>query len=106
MNIKQKVVVWIGLAILAQISIYPPWTQTFYDLETPSVALAPTSAYYWIFSPPGPPAWVWDRAYESLKYVHSWGSRIDIVRLLVEWGVVILVFGGVAWTLGQTEATK
>ena len=94
---KQKVVIWIGLALIAQIGLYPPWIQEYNDGEN---RLGPTaSVHYWIFSPPGPPAWVWNGGSQKAQTAFLWSSHLDVARLLAEWGAVILVFGGLAWTL-------
>jgi len=98
LNLKQKVVIWIGLALVAQIGIYPPWIQEYsYNGE---IYLGPTATiHYWIFSPPGPPTWVWTKQDETLKAPQLWNVRLDVARLMAEWRAIILVFGGLAWTL-------
>lgn len=56
MNLKQRIVVWTGLALIIAMALYPPWIQSF----KPSVELADgidvriepsASCYHWIFSP-------------------------------------------------------
>jgi|ERR1035438_5205070 hypothetical protein len=98
LNLKQKVIIWVGLALVAQIGLYPPWIQEYSDGE---YRLGPTaSIHYWIFSPPGPPPWVWGGGWnEKVKTPALWSSHLDVARLLAEWATVILVMGGFAWTL-------
>jgi hypothetical protein len=97
LNHKQKVAIWIGLLLIAQIGVYSPWIQEYNDGD---VHLGPTaSVHHWIFSPPGPPQWVWSKVSDKVKNPALWNSHLDVARLLAEWAAVIMVFGGLAWTL-------
>ena len=97
---KQQIVIWTGLLLFAQIGVYPPWIQEWSDGND---HIAPTaSVHHWIFSPPGPPAWVWSRAGESIKIPALWSSHLDVARLLAEWATVVMVFGGISWTLRKS----
>jgi hypothetical protein len=40
--------------------------------------------------------WQWD---DKVRTPALWSAHLDGARLLAEWGSVILVFGGLAWTL-------
>jgi hypothetical protein len=102
MNLKQKLVIWIGLLVVAQIGVYPPWIQEFNDGE---LHLGPTaSVHHWVFSPPGPPSWVWDRESARVKSSVLWNSRLDVARLLDEWATTVLVFAGIVWILREKAA--
>jgi hypothetical protein len=36
---------------------------------------------------------------DKVKNPALWNSHLDVARLLAEWAAVIMVFGGLAWTL-------
>lgn len=98
MDLKQRIVVWTGLALIVAMTVYPPWIQSF----KPSVEVADgvefriepgASCYHWIFSPPGPPRWFWSFQDSQILRLF-WTSQLDVARLLVQWAAVVIVVLG------------
>ena len=104
MNIKQKIVIWASLCIFAWMGVYPPWLQS---VSYQNFTFGPQpGVYHWIFSPPGPPEWVWRTDSPELKSAFAWQAALDIPRLLIQWAVVCFVAAGMFCTLAdrRTEA--
>ncbi len=105
LNLKQKLIVWTGLALIVVMGIYPPWTESFHYGD---IRVGPRSGdYSWVFLRPGVPVWARNLAKarvapdkpSPLEISLYWGFSIDLSRLLVQWAMVCFVVGGLVWTL-------
>ncbi|MCK5708093.1 MAG: hypothetical protein KAI43_10610 [Candidatus Aureabacteria bacterium] len=91
MNFKQKIVLWIGIAIIVGMGIFPPWkvergkksnmfNEVFNDDKyTPSLIIS--NGYHFLFNPP------------------SRAKGIDVGRLFVQIGLVTIITGGLLLTI-------
>lgn len=79
---KQKVVLIIGVVIIALMCLVPPWKYTFSMESTYSERPA---GYFVIFTPPS-----------RVNDTNAHGVVLDIHRLMIQWFVVI-GFMGAAW---------
>jgi len=109
LNLKQKLVVWTGLALIVAMGVYPPWVEALdttwgkgtWLQDTPLMwKVGPRAgAYGWIFLPPEVPKWVWTTDSPLKRIGGFWNPSIDVTRLLIQWAMVCLVAGGLVWTL-------
>lgn len=74
MNDKQKKALWLGIAIMAAMGIYPPW-----NFQSSQASIPELIGYSWIFLP----ARTWTEA-----------NVIDVTRLTIQWIVVALITAG------------
>lgn len=117
MNLKQKLVVWLGLLLFGGMGVYPPWVQSFrYPSENLSFPER-SQGYSWIWEPPSAPEWIYKKYQElgqgdrklsafevAVGFSEFWATRIDHSRLLVQWAVVVAAVFGLACTL-RTKQT-
>ncbi len=90
----QRLIICVTLAIVIGMCLYPPWlrTCTFMEYKMPL-----SSRYALLFTPPEKPQP--DNYRELYRWKHGWSfsASIDIRRLLVQCGIVLLVGGGLAF---------
>jgi len=84
MNRIQRLLIALGVALIACMGLIPPWTYTFKSKDLYSEKPAP---YHLIFSPPEPDRW--SKSYKA----ESYGVKLDILRLTLQWTMVCLVVG-------------
>ncbi|MHC4642692.1 MAG: hypothetical protein ACYS32_13685 [Planctomycetota bacterium] len=84
MNKKQKICLWVGIAVIVFMGFIPPWVYTKISY---AVGQAGNAGYHCILYPPEPRV-------VSLRE----GIRIDILRLLVQWAIVSVITGGLIVT--------
>ena len=95
MNVKQKVCIWIGIMAFMLMGILPPWVYRL-DIENNGavVRVEASAGYSFLTSPPAPrKPWVWPSGQTTVS--------IDVTRLLIQWAVVVVVVGGLVFTLGE-----
>ena len=99
MTFSRRAIVWLALAAIVAMGIYPPWIVTLTKDPVNDVFAGMTSTtYYWIFDPPKTPQWFWNyRQSGALQWF--WKAEVDVRRLAVQWAVVVIVAGGLLWTL-------
>jgi hypothetical protein len=98
MDKRQKLVVWVALALIVWMGLYPPWVQSF---QRGDGRWGPTAGSYgWIFDPPGPPPRVSEGYFRDWRF---WTNRIDTPRLAIQWLMVSMVAAGLVWTLRRSE---
>jgi hypothetical protein len=86
---KQTIVLWIGLAVILLMGIFPPWVRTFSVKASYSEKNA---GYKFILTPPQPVP-------EESGFGHDFfGIKLDVCRLCVQWVVVSVVTGGLILT--------
>jgi hypothetical protein len=96
MNRKQIATLWVGMALIIAMAMFPPWTKGYTDenpwLDSgghfPPVRIRLDAGYRPIFTPPKD------------------DPCIDPGRLGLQCGVVILVTAGLIWTLGNPRKPK
>jgi hypothetical protein len=79
LNSKQRAIILVGLAIIAIMSLFPPWIFVF---KTQYVLSEKPSDYYFIANPPSTP-----------DFDARIGYRIDTTRLAVQWVTIIVAVG-------------
>jgi hypothetical protein len=84
MNRKQKICLWVGIAVIVTMGIFPPWMIT-----GGSQGCLPMG-YSFILNPPSP---------ANL-------CRIDASRLCIQWVMVAVVTGGLIFTFGDKKPKK
>lgn len=98
MSLKQRIIIWMGMALIIGMGLYPPWNDIVVWNDYRFEPLA--TRYQWIFNPPVvPPA-----PKEGGPRKYTWRSQLDTTRLLIQWTVVCVLFGGLAWTVGKRES--
>ena len=95
MSVKQKVCIWIGIAAFVLIGILPPWV---YRLDSENsgakVRVEASAGYSFLTSPPElRKPWNWDRSFTAVS--------IDVTRLLIQWAMVVVLVGGLVFTLEE-----
>ncbi len=84
---KSRNIIKLALALILIVGLYPPWIQTFkargVDSENPI-------GHHFIFKPP-----------KSDKIIY--GHKIDIARVLLYWGTVVIVAGGLVMISRKPE---
>jgi len=89
-NLKQKIVVWVGVAIVLLMGIVPPWKHQIRISE--KVTFEP-AGYGFIFSPPKPKA---HQGAPNRPY-------IQFSRLLLQWALVAVIAGVIVNALKRKE---
>lgn len=110
MNSKQKIVVWIGLALIVLMGIYPPWVVRLHRTAAFMIE-RPIHNRGFIFDPPNAELadvaadLRWDEWDSSLSNtVLRMGLHLDSARLAVEWITVVLVVAGLLLCLTDKKA--
>ena len=99
MNRKQKIVLWLGIAVIVIMGIYPPWV-----CERRTV-IGGQSVYKYTLEP-GPYSWIHDppEIAETTRPSYSGYTSqktakfIDLYRLGVQWCLVSLITGGLIFS--------
>lgn len=94
LNNKQTIALWIGVAAVVILGLYPPWTN---DHPARGKKFIGYSA---IFSP---------AAKEFPGYggqYHTTANSIDVTILLVEWVIIAVITGGLIVTLSINDKGK
>ena len=84
MNNKQKIAIWAGIAAICLMGLFPPWVHVVshpeFGRNTEPANYAP------LFAPP-------------LMSKYRWiGTEIDYSRLFIQWGIVVVIAGGLVVT--------
>ena len=87
MNKKQKIVLWIGIAVIVIMGIFPPWVISGYSTGRPIAG-----SYSLITSPP--------------KMGEAYAKSIDLYRLGVQWVIVGVITGGLIYTFKDQKDKK
>ena len=123
MNIQQRTVVWLGLAVIAGIVLYPPWTVTVpvgLMLGAPNPE-AKRTIYHCIFEEPGPDALpdsifavmiVKNKREVPIENVEAFKrlvrpfcrAEIDVKRLAMQLVIVAILAGGLVWMVRGSNA--
>jgi hypothetical protein len=81
----QRTVLILAVVLVVATGLYVPWTE--------QIGLGgkhwTESRYRWLFDPPEP------RIGELMS--SEWTASVDLARLLVEWGIIVLSSLGLAW---------
>jgi hypothetical protein len=94
MDKRQRIVVWIALALIAVMGLWPPWVESY---QRGTVHVGPTSGgYYWVFSQPEPPS-----LYGNYRYTVFLSRHIDFARLFLQWAMVVVVAAGLMLALNR-----
>ena len=79
MNLKQKICLWIGIAVIVAMGIFPPW------IVAPTILSPQHGGYHFILSPP------------EVGYNHCYSLNTSL--LLIQWAMVATITGGLLVTL-------
>lgn len=79
MNTKRKIVLWIGIAIIVVMGIFPPWVQRGALSEK-------SDGYSFILNEPE-------------NYAFGWFPRLDLPRLFIQWLIVAFITAGLIVTV-------
>ena len=95
MNGKQKVCIWIGIALFVLMGILPPWVyRNDMDNNGAGLRMEASAGYSLLISPPElRKPWNWDRSFTAVS--------IDVTRLLIQWAMVVVLVGGLFVTLRE-----
>ena len=77
MNKKQKIIAFIGVWIIVIIGFFPPWKII---IENPHTTREAPVGYYFIFTPPQPPA-----PEEGKEEEEYFSMTLDLSRMTVHW---------------------
>ena len=117
MNMAQKAVILIGIAIILLLVLYPPWVHVTGEKGYPKMETA--SIYGPIFHPPKEP--IIDKYIDGIvkdsrlnseakrevieKFFekYRWGVILDTPRLLVQWAMVIITVTGLCLVLKKSR---
>lgn len=95
-NKDQMIVLWVAIGLLSLIGLVPPWVYTHSPRGEGGTSQSQREAgYHPIFNPPAPQNPL-DPAGPA-TFVD--GVRMDIPRIAIQCAVVVLVTGGLFWTL-------
>ncbi len=78
MNTRQKVVLWIGIALIALVTLFPPWVHVL-STHGGQEAKVSISNIGFLCAPPA--------------VMGGLGVRLDVARLVASWALLILVTG-------------
>lgn len=85
MNAKQKIILWLGIAVIVAMGLCPPWVR---PVHSPSFGAVRQDLGY---SP------IWQPAIQKRvlrEETYSLHGSIDFQRLGVQWAVVAVITGG------------
>lgn len=89
MNLKQKIVLLIGIIVIVLMGIYPPWY--FYDNKTGKNIRV--SGYAFFANPPIPHKLSLDSRTEGF-YRERVSTNVDYTRLAFQWTMIVIVTSG------------
>lgn len=87
MNTKQKTITWVGIILIALLTMFPPWKFT---CTVPKYHLVQLGGYACVFSPPEVPEAIYHRIGGSPIF---WKTGIDTTRLIVPIAGIAIVCG-------------
>jgi hypothetical protein len=88
-NRRQLIALWAGIAAVVLMGLFPPWVKTY---TQPGMHPSRYPAgYRFITAPPHGGGYM--------------GVEVDLVRLLIEWGIVLAVIGALVVTLRRKPAS-
>ena len=90
MNRKQKICLWIGIAVIVAMGIYPPWIKPIGD----GCYVTPKPKYSFILTPSG----------GEHTQAGCYLGRVDTSQLFAQWLVVAVVTGGLIVTLADKKS--
>ncbi|MBI4657261.1 MAG: hypothetical protein HY735_00170 [Verrucomicrobia bacterium] len=93
MNAKQKAARLIGIVLLAIATLFPPWKLI---LKKDGVTESSSLGYHPLWNPPFPEIEAEDREIEA-------NFRIDLIRLGIQLGVILVVVNGAVFLLKTKE---
>jgi len=76
---KNRWTIWVGLILFVLMGLCPPWVHTM-EIGRDMPLIDVPGAYGWLFAPPTPP-----------KSAGLYGTRLDHTRLVLQWGLLVLV---------------
>ena len=86
MNLKQKIILLLGITVIVNMGIYPPWC--FYDIETGRYFRG--FGYAFFATPPIPQ----ELGRTTQFYTERICADIDYTRLAFQWSMVAISTGG------------
>lgn len=89
MNKKQKIVLWVGIAIFVLMELFPPWMAA-----NPQGGNYIAAGYGFILNPP------------HFQSEELWRCRIDFPQLLAQWAMVAVVTGGLIYAFKDEKDKK
>lgn len=95
MNQKQKICMWIGIAVIVLMGLYPPWILK----DTSDVSKAEGSRFGFLV----PQLPYFDS--EGMVWQESYAYQIHVVQLLIQWFMVAVVTGGLIVTFADKKPT-
>jgi len=87
MNTSQKVALWVGIGVLVLMLVFPPWVGIQSLSRTANITNVYPLGYAPLFSPPPAGA----------------GKQVDFGRLSIQCLAVVLVTGGMIYTLKDSK---
>ena len=93
-NLKQKIVVWVGLAVIVAMGVRPPVSYVRTTLHEGGHDVEYFAGYAWIFK-------AGELFHPEGKSFFFTYHHLDVARLLVQWAMVAIVALGLVWTLGD-----
>ncbi len=110
---KQNRILWAGMGVMALMSLFPPWVQTFnysgpdqWEREV-RASSERSVGYSVIFIPPYPePPNKEMKDFYWNEGIEPYGVRLDISRLLIQWFAVTMLTGGLFLKLAGNNQTK
>ena len=90
MNGKQKICLWIGIAVIVLMSLFPPWLYT----QARITEVQTNAGYHFLLTPPQPQGEV------------GYGIHLDMSRLFVQWIVIIAIAAGLIVSFQEKEKGK
>lgn len=84
LNLKQKIVIIVGIVAIVIMGMFPPWIYTYKDKSTYSMGPA---GYSFIAIPP------------KSRLYSGYGVKLDIPRIVVQWVAVFVSTGLVVFLL-------
>jgi hypothetical protein len=93
MNWKQKICMWIGIAVIVLMGLFPPWI-----LKDPVDGGEAQSLKFGLLVPQLP-YFDWDR----MVWQQSYAYQIHVVQLVIQWFMVAVVTGGLVVTFADKK---
>lgn len=82
MNCKQLIVMWAAIVVLVGMCLFPPWL--YHYVDPVGMGIIDRGPYEFVLSPPKPPS--------------MWHTELDLTRLILPVGVVVIIAGGLMIT--------
>ena len=91
MNAKQKICLWVGIAVIVLMGIFPPTPRGYYNI----------TYFSGIRERPGPIGHKFHSGYTFLFTAEA--SDIALNKLIIQWGIVGAVTFGLIYTFGDKK---